>query len=80
MSLYHVSLPNMFINNELDLRCSIAHQGEYADGAWLDATTGLVVLYHAAAIGVLAGLSRYRVPLEAPVSLYAAALLAQAPL
>ncbi len=47
-----------------------------SDGVWLDATTGLVVLYHAAAIGVLAGLSRYRVPLEAPVSLYAAALLA----
>ena len=46
------------------------------DSAWLDATTGLVVLYHAAAIGVLAGLSRYRVPLEAPVSLYAAALVA----
>jgi len=37
--------------------------------------TGLLLLYHCAAISVLAGLSRYRVPLEPLMMIYAAGLI-----
>jgi hypothetical protein len=37
--------------------------------------TGLILLYHCAAIAVLAGLSRYRVPLEPLLMIYGAGLL-----
>lgn len=43
---------------------------------WYAATSGLIVLYHVAAIAVLAGLTRYRVPLEPLWLVHAAALLA----
>jgi hypothetical protein len=42
---------------------------------WYALTVGLVVLYHVAAVAVLAGLTRYRVPLVPPWSVYAAAVL-----
>ena len=40
--------------------------------------TGLILLYHVAAIAALAGLSRYRVPLEPLLMVYAAGLWANA--
>ncbi len=43
---------------------------------WYAATAGLIVLYHVGAISVLAGLSRYRVPLEPLWMVFAGALLA----
>jgi 4-amino-4-deoxy-L-arabinose transferase-like glycosyltransferase len=43
---------------------------------WYSVTAGLIVLYHVGAIAVLAGLSRYRVPLEPLWMVFAAALLA----
>ena len=39
--------------------------------------TGLILLYHCAAIAALAGLSRYRVPLEPLLMVYAAGLIAR---
>lgn len=44
---------------------------------WYAATTGLIVLYHVAAIAVLAGLTRYRLPLEPLWLVYAGAALAE---
>jgi hypothetical protein len=43
---------------------------------WYAVTAGLVVLYHVGAITILAGLSRYRVPLEPLWMVFAATLLA----
>lgn len=43
---------------------------------WYAVGSGLIVLYHVAAIAALAGLSRYRVPLEPLWLVHAAALLA----
>jgi 4-amino-4-deoxy-L-arabinose transferase-like glycosyltransferase len=43
---------------------------------WYAATASLIVLYHVAAIAVLAGLSRYRVPLEPLWMVFAGGLLA----
>ncbi len=43
---------------------------------WYAAAAGLVVLYHVGAIALLAGLSRYRVPLEPLWMVYVGALLA----
>lgn len=43
---------------------------------WYALTAALIVLYHVAAISVLAGLSRYRVPLEPLWMVFAAALFA----
>lgn len=43
---------------------------------WLAAATGLIVLYHVAAIAVLAGLTRYRIPLEPLWLVWAAGVLA----
>ncbi len=43
---------------------------------WYALAAGLIVLYHVAAISVLAGLSRYRVPLEPLWIVFAAAALA----
>jgi 4-amino-4-deoxy-L-arabinose transferase-like glycosyltransferase len=52
--------------------------GWFARGRdWYAVTTGLIVLYHVAAIAVLAGLSRYRVPLEPLWSVFAGALIAE---
>ena len=39
--------------------------------------TGLILLYHCAAIAALAGLSRYRVPLEPLLMVYGAGLIAR---
>jgi hypothetical protein len=44
---------------------------------WYAVVSGGIVLYHVAAIAVLAGLTRYRVPLEPLWSVYAAMLLAE---
>jgi hypothetical protein len=44
---------------------------------WYALTTGLIVLYHVAAIAVLAGLSRYRMPLEPLWLVFASGLLAE---
>ncbi len=50
--------------------------GAFARGrGWLLVVTGGLVLYHGAAISLLAGLSRYRVPLDAIWMVWAAALL-----
>jgi 4-amino-4-deoxy-L-arabinose transferase-like glycosyltransferase len=43
---------------------------------WFALTSGLIVLYHVAAIAVLAGLSRYRVPLEPLWLVHCGAVLA----
>lgn len=52
--------------------------GLFARGrGWFAVTSVLVVGYHVAAIACLAGLSRYRVPLEPLWTVYAAALLAE---
>lgn len=54
--------------------------GLFARGrSWLAVVTAGVVLYHLAAIGLLAGLSRYRVPLDALLLLWSAALIAHLP-
>lgn len=51
--------------------------GLFARGrGWFAVTSTLIVGYHVAAIACLAGLSRYRVPLEPLWMVYAAALLA----
>lgn len=42
---------------------------------WLAATTGLIVLYHVAAVAALAGLTRYRLPLEPLWLVWAAGVL-----
>jgi len=44
---------------------------------WYAATSGLTVLYHVAAIAVLAGLTRYRVPLEPLWLVHAGVVLAE---
>lgn len=44
---------------------------------WFAATSGLIVLYHVAAIAVLAGLTRYRVPLEPLWLVHAGVLFAE---
>ncbi|MFN7144980.1 MAG: hypothetical protein ACK4YP_14480, partial [Myxococcota bacterium] len=43
---------------------------------WYAVAAGLIVLYHVGAISILAGLSRYRVPLEPLWMVFAGALLA----
>jgi 4-amino-4-deoxy-L-arabinose transferase-like glycosyltransferase len=51
--------------------------GFFARGrGWYAATSGLIVLYHVAAISVLAGLTRYRVPLEPLWMVHAGVLFA----
>ena len=52
--------------------------GWFARGrGWYGATAGLIVLYHVAAIAVLAGLTRYRVPLEPLWLVFAGGFLAE---
>ncbi len=51
--------------------------GAFSRGrGWMVLVTGLIVAYHGAAISLLAGLSRYRVPLDAIWLLWAGAFLA----
>ncbi len=51
--------------------------GAFSRGrGWMLLVTGLIVAYHGAAISLLAGLSRYRVPLDAIWLLWAGAFLA----